>query len=196
MSKTKFNQSEIHRITGKSRTTIKKHLENGKLSSTQDNDGNTVVDASELIRAYGEENCDFEFANADRAEAAPQKTHQKETPKTNDTKDIEIKYLEKIIENHEQEKESLKESLKLSQEGHNRATMLLEDESGGAGDIEKGMKALEARVANQEQAQKEILKAKDEAEKKLQRYKRALRAERNKSFFQKLFSKTPTKRAS
>ncbi len=196
MEKTQFNQSEIHRITGKSRTTIKKHIEKGKLSSTQDDDGNKLVDASELIRVYGQDNCDFAAINSNDKNETSKKAETKEPTKTIDAKDVEIQYLKKIIENHERENESFKDALKLSQEGHNRATMLLEDKSGGAGDLEKGIKALEARVANQERTNKEILKAKEAAEQNLKRYKRALRTELNKTFLEKLFSKKPKQRVS
>ena len=60
MTKTKFNQSEIQRITGKSRTTIAKHLNNGKLSFELDDKGNKLVDWSELERTYGADDLNLE----------------------------------------------------------------------------------------------------------------------------------------
>ena len=56
--KTKYTITAAHRITGKSRTTLQKHLKKGKLSCEETDDGIKLIDASELIRVYGDA-CDF-----------------------------------------------------------------------------------------------------------------------------------------
>lgn len=45
--------SEAAKLTGKSRTTIHRHISTGKLSKVQDGAGNFKLDISELIRVYG-----------------------------------------------------------------------------------------------------------------------------------------------
>jgi len=50
--------SKASRITGKSRTTLLRHIEQGKLSkSTDSTTGRTGLDTSELMRVYGELSC-------------------------------------------------------------------------------------------------------------------------------------------
>ena len=68
MNKTAFNQSEVARITGKSRTTIQAHIKDGKLSYELDKDGNKIIQASELIRVYDEKGCDFEILSGTAVE--------------------------------------------------------------------------------------------------------------------------------
>lgn len=49
----KHSISEASRLTGKSRSTIHRHIKNGKISKEIGNDGSPVIDTSELQRAYG-----------------------------------------------------------------------------------------------------------------------------------------------
>lgn len=45
--------SEAARLTGKARSTLHRHLKNGKLSKSTGGDGEPVIDTAELIRVYG-----------------------------------------------------------------------------------------------------------------------------------------------
>lgn len=45
--------SEAARLTGKARSTLHRHIKSGKLSKATGDDGEPVIDTSELIRAYG-----------------------------------------------------------------------------------------------------------------------------------------------
>lgn len=45
--------SEASKLTGKSRTTVHRHISTGKLSKVQDGTGGFKLDTSELIRVYG-----------------------------------------------------------------------------------------------------------------------------------------------
>lgn len=47
------NISEAARLAGKGRSTLQRHMKEGKLSFAHDASGNPVVDTSELIRVYG-----------------------------------------------------------------------------------------------------------------------------------------------
>ncbi|MEL4363694.1 hypothetical protein [Shewanella algae] len=69
----KLNLSQAAKAIGKSRVTLWRHINSGKLSAERDRDGNPLVDTSELIRVYGEI----------RQPATPRNTKkkQRETPK-------------------------------------------------------------------------------------------------------------------
>lgn len=49
-----FNLSQAARLYGKSRMTLHRHCDAGRLSSRLNDDGQRLIDLSELIRAYGE----------------------------------------------------------------------------------------------------------------------------------------------
>lgn len=49
----KHSISEASRITGKSRSTIHRHIKSGKVSKEISEDGSPVIDTSELQRVYG-----------------------------------------------------------------------------------------------------------------------------------------------
>lgn len=46
--------SEAAKLTGKSRRTLYRHIDTGKLSLTHSGTGERVIDTSELLRVYGE----------------------------------------------------------------------------------------------------------------------------------------------
>jgi len=49
-----FNLSQAAKLYGKSRMTLHRHCDAGRLSSRLSDDGQRLIDLSELIRAYGE----------------------------------------------------------------------------------------------------------------------------------------------
>lgn len=55
MDKTKLNTSEASRLTGKGRSTIKRHADKGKLSFELDENGLRLFDRSELERVYADD---------------------------------------------------------------------------------------------------------------------------------------------
>lgn len=60
--------SKAARMTGKGRSTIQRHMKEGKLSAGKDAAGNPVIDTSELLRVYGALQAD----EADRTEPVKQ----------------------------------------------------------------------------------------------------------------------------
>lgn len=50
----KLNISQAAKASGKSRSTIQRHIKNGKLSTSQGAAGNIEVDTAELLRVFGE----------------------------------------------------------------------------------------------------------------------------------------------
>ena len=195
MNKSKFNQSEVSRITGKSRTTIQKDLNQGKLSYMLDEKGSKVIEASELIRVYGENICDFEAAGGPAVEK------KKGEEGASSTEIISITTHERLLQKQEEQYkdqiEILTEALKTAQEGQNSMTRLLEDKREGQGDQawEQSFRALEARISNQEAQAKEYKEKEAEQNRKYQRLRKAyqnqkeeLRAEKQKPFWRKLFA--------
>lgn len=49
----KHSITEASKLTGKARSTLHRHIKDGKLSKGQDADGQPVVDTAELVRVYG-----------------------------------------------------------------------------------------------------------------------------------------------
>lgn len=49
----KHSISEAAKLTGKNRSTLHRHIQSGKLSKEEDEEGNPVIDTSELQRVYG-----------------------------------------------------------------------------------------------------------------------------------------------
>lgn len=49
----KHSISEASKLTGKARSTLHRHIKEGKLSKGQDVDGQPVIDTAELVRVYG-----------------------------------------------------------------------------------------------------------------------------------------------
>lgn len=187
MTKTRYSISAASRLTGKSRNTIAKHLKEGKLSCLDDGSGAKLIDASELARVY-----DIQVADLEREEGTATKPTSTTKP-TPSNPDLEAKLAKEIEERErerrqfEQQIEHLQESLQLAQEGHNRATLLLES-SQGAGGWQEAITALEQKVANQEsEARQERERLKEKAKQQIERYKAELAEERGKPFWQKIF---------
>ncbi len=196
-SKTKYSLSAAARIADKSRTTIAAHIKSGKLSVTTGDDGNRSIDASELIRVYGDE-CDFEQATGASKPTSNTKPHP--VASGEQRAPAELHTVQQLMEREHKERDRereqlqaridhLEDSLKRSQEGHNRATLLLEDRTSGVGDLEKSLRTLEDRIANQEEAsRKERQEIKNQAKRKIDHFKRALENEQKKSVWQRLFA--------
>ncbi len=189
-------------LTGKSRETINSATKDGTLSYTLNSRKHKVIDVAELSRVYDLVKTIDEVSD-DKA------VSKRQTPSETDSQEWHARYLEmkgraenaegkvELIEKHhtqecrrlEDQVENLQDSLKLAQEGHNKATLMLEHKTKetGAGDWEKSFKALEARFANQEKAEKD----REEREEKILRQNKilrnALKEEKNKGFFKKLF---------
>jgi len=195
MIDTKYSISAAQRITGKSRTTIAKHIKQGKLSCETDATGKKLIDASELLRVYGDQ-CTFDQEEGTQKKLKPQTPNntkktdqgvQQDLNSLRDQLDKEVVERKREREHFGQQVDHLQDALQLAQEGHNKAMLLLENGGAGVGEWEKSIKSLEQRIANQEKQSREEREEIKEAKRKTEQYKRALHEERKKSFFQKLF---------
>lgn len=150
MTTTKYSIAAAHRITGKSRTTIAKHLRTGKLSCEEDSSGAKLIDASELIRMYGDD-CNFDRAEphggsgglASKEEGSDHSLHT-QLHTVQNTLNTLLEERRREREQLQSQIEHLQESLRLAQEGHNRATLLLESRVGG-GEWREAVQSLERR---------------------------------------------------
>lgn len=121
MQNTRYSISAAARIIDKSRATISRHMKAGKLSYEVDDDGNKLIEASELIRVYGQD-CDFK---------------REETRGPSETKRIEsqdetaaVKEMhERLLAQYAAQIEHLKGALEKAQDGQNRVTLLLENKA-------------------------------------------------------------------
>ncbi len=91
-------------------------------------------------------------------------------------------------EQYQSQIEHLKDALRLAQEGHNKATLLLEHRSQGAGDWENSLQMLKTQLANHEKhSRKEREENQNIPKRQIAQYKRAYDEEKSKSVWQKLF---------
>ncbi|MCA9235613.1 MAG: hypothetical protein KDA44_09070 [Planctomycetales bacterium] len=199
MSKVSVREAAL--LTGKSRETINAATKSGKLSSTRDGRNRKLIDVSELQRVYPL------VKSMEDLKSPSESVRERPTPSDPDVRAEIARLGEKLaaseamkdhlIEERARERRQLEDEianlrnhLAKTQEQHGKALLLITDQSQHAergGDWERSLKALEKRLANhEEQARRERQKS-QEADRKLERYKRALHAERNKSLWQKLF---------
>ncbi|MCP4369450.1 MAG: DUF1682 domain-containing protein [Deltaproteobacteria bacterium] len=190
-------------LTGKSRETINSATKDGTLSYTLNSRKHKVIDVAELSRVY-------ELVKTIDEVSDVNAVSKSQPPSETDSQEWRARYLEmkgradaaeskvELMEKHhtqergifEDQVDNLKDSLRLAQEGHNKATFLLEDQrskKSGAGEWEKAIKALEARLANQEKAEKKHEEREQKILRQNQALRKALKAEREKGVFKKLF---------
>lgn len=145
---TRYTITAAHRITGRSRTTIQKHIKKGKLAYELGEGGVKLIDASELIRVYGDD-CDFrreeQGAGATAGIPAAPDTVRTEVHTLRDRLDTLNEERRREREQLQTQIEYLQDALKQAQEGGNRALLLLEDRSGSA-DWQAAIASLEARL--------------------------------------------------
>lgn len=219
--------SKAHKMTGVARSTIYKDIEEGKLSVELDLRGKKLLNISELNRVYGsvdtsilEEKHKNEKVSSNVADVVKRSEDEK-TPPTSQIavlqerikiQETKAQAAEEMTNNERKERqrereqlqeriEALEENLKQTLNTQNNLTALLEDKRGGTGEWEKSVKALEARIANQEKAEKErrereqkilnqnrrLKEALTKKQEELANRKKELDNEKNKTFFQKLF---------
>jgi len=211
MSKVTVQEAEF--LTGMTRQAINYATKNGTLSYTQNDRGVKVIDISELQRADYQLMKSMEELEEFRRigkKASDVKTRQTLHVKDEGTSDSNAELLKQQIENqnkmlevldkervrereqYERQIETLTDSLTRAQETAQKITLLLEDKSksssGGGGEWEKGLKALEERIAAQDAlARKEIEEIKRNSQRQVLQYKTALEAEKSKPLWKRLF---------
>ena len=195
----KYTVNEAARIVGATRQTIYRHIESKPISVDKDENGNQMIDASELIRVYGN-NINFDALNED---ITPNETVTSQSnvtalniPDVTEDKvrlarlEGEIEKLTLLVEKAEDENSYIKKLLEDEKNERKKANNLLEDmrQKESRGDNwDKMMKALEQRIANQEKSVKEQKDREQRILRQNKALKQALTNEKNKSLWQKLF---------
>lgn len=175
MRQTKFTISAVHRLTGKARSTINNHIKSGKLSFVFDDDGNRLIEGSEIARVYG----DLVQISSDGKFQSRTDRIEKAKPTIGRDSLLLQQQLEREQKERDREREQLQETighlrsdLEKSQERESRATLLLENQSTDTQSWKRQMAEIEKRIANQEL--------------ETRKYRKALHEERSKSFWQRL----------
>ena len=194
----KYSISESARIVGITRKTLYKHIDKKPISTEKDNNGKPVIDASELIRVYGDQ-CKFNITDVNKD--TEKGTQKSSSVSTSDSIEMAVtkKELELLKSQMASEKDSLEEQIdylrkKLdeSTSESRKLTALITDQSqdNKADDWQKSLKMLEQRISNQEESAKV---KQDKAEKenkilrnKLEKEKAALAEEQGKGFWKRL----------
>ncbi|MEM1186705.1 MAG: hypothetical protein AAGI53_17105 [Planctomycetota bacterium] len=184
MTKTTFNLTQAGRVIGKSRATIQRALASGKLSYELDEHQNRVVRADELIRVYGDQT-NFERAEAG-ASTAPRPLGE---PAGGEPSAQFLKLQDQLIAQYRGEVERLESALRRAQEGQNLITGLIEDQRSTEGKWQQALEAQAEKIANRlaSRHDEQLKRLEARHDKETAQLKRLLIAERNKSFWSKLF---------
>jgi hypothetical protein len=192
----KYSISEASRIVGITRKTLYKHIEKKPISVDKDENDRPIIDASELVRVYGDR---CRFNNEEGGKKADEGIQSSTEVSNQDAIEVAVtqKELEMLRVQMSSEKNTFEEQIdylrtKLDEANSEtkKLTALITDQTtkeNRVGEWEKSFKALEARLANQEKAEK----IRTEREEKILRQNKALRKalqeEQNKGLFKKVF---------
>jgi len=202
----KYSISEASRIVGVTRKTLYKHIDKKPISVEKDDNDMPVIDASELIRVYGDK-CRFDRdSTQDTQDDTPANTQV--STKVNSAGNADLAVTQKELEmiktqmtserdHFEEQIDYLRKKLDEANSETRKLTALITDQSSKDtkdSAWEKSIRALEQRIANQEKAAKE----REEKEQKLldenrrikqaySKQKKALEEEKSKSVWQRLF---------
>jgi hypothetical protein len=192
----KYSISESARIVGVTRKTLYKHIETKPISIEKDEQDRPVIDASELMRVYGDQ-CRFDVDKGSKSQI----TKSQNDPENAVPGSLEAAVIQKELdmlraqmtsdrEIFEEQVDYLRKKLDEANSESRKLTALLTDqraESSRAGEWEKAIKALEQRIANQESTDKEQQERAQKILRQNQALKKALEEERGKSFWKRLF---------
>lgn len=200
----KYTVIEAAKIAGISRQTIYRHIDKKPISTEKDDEGNIFIDASELLRIYGDKlNFDVTKTKADNKE----NNEKLQTVTSNNSTDgIRIieerlnsanKQIEMLETQMQREREmledqigTLRSALEKSQETQSKTVTLLEDKTSKnekSAEWQSTLKALEERISNQEIGHKEQEQKAEKMRKQNKALQQALTEEKSKGFFKKVF---------
>lgn len=193
----KYNITQAAAIAQVTRKTFRSHIKKKGITVEKDDNGNPLVDASELARVYGDQ-CKFPNLNGDKSIPISEKIFTEIPVKDVAEMALIKKELELVKEQLDTQRDDFEKQIDYLQvklddaDSHTRKlTAILTDQRSEKEkqetSWEQSMKALEHRVSNQ---------AKETAEKQRKllqqnrRLQKALFEERNKSIWQRLFGQS------
>lgn len=178
---------------GKSKTAISNAIKKGRISAGKTESGGYQIDPAELFRVYPPKQSSDpqELTDVDPINLPVNNSQAGVlTEKVNGLTSL-LEEKDKQIQRLILEKEKTEELLDKQMDQAKRITLQLEHHSSkadGNSELEKSFRALEARIANQEKAQKEINEREDKILRQNRALKKALTDERQKGFFERLFA--------
>ena len=200
----KYTVIEAAKIAGISRQTIYRHIDKKPISTEKDDEGNIFIDASELLRIYGDK-LNFDVTNTKNDNKENNEKLQAVTS-SNSTDSIKIieerlnsasKQIEMLETQMQREREmledqigTLRSALEKSQETQSKTVTLLEDKTSKnekSAEWKSTLEALEERIANQEVGHKEQELEAEKMRKQNKALQKALTEEKSKGFFKKVF---------
>lgn len=179
----KLTLGQAAKKAGISKPSLSAAIKKGRLSAYKNESGTYEIDPAELFRVYPPK---ANTNGLDESNSLPE-TNPKNIPvsyRKDETLALLLDEKDAAIKRLEQEKEAVRQDLEDQKEQTKRMTLLLEDKSGKPDEWQQAFKALEDRIANQEQ------KASEERQKVLDQnkaLKKALAVEKSKTVWQKLF---------
>ncbi len=200
-NQTQLSISAAATALGIERSTLYRHIKDKPISVIKNNGAHPKIEASELIRIYGDQ-FKIDALNGSKRNKNATKTNSDDTKNNTNTtisaenfpasEKIAVLEKERVREREQYESriDHLENALLKAQDGQMAVTRILEDQStkdSGAGEWEKSFKALENRIANQEAKEKGHQEREEKLLKQARHFKKALQEEKNKGFFQKLF---------
>lgn len=202
----KYTVNQAAQIVGVTRQTIYRHIDSKPISVSKDDEGNQLIEASELIRVYGN---DINFsALSDTAKSQETVVTRNKLqdvtpdPVTSNVEDAvkvakleaQLDSLKQLLDNKEDETDYIKKLLEEEKSERKAANNLLEDHRDKESQWQKQFSAMESRISNieknsktwEERARKQ-LKEKKELQKNLEAQKAKLEEEYKKPIWKKFF---------
>ena len=158
----KYSVNQAAQIVGVTRQTIYRHIDSKPISVIKDDDGNQLIEASELMRVYGNDiNFDAPHGKND-AGITDKKLQDVTSAEAVETMSVEerikiiqleaqLESLQTQLDEKENQEDYLKQLLEEEKAERRAANNLLEDHRGKENKWEGQLKAMERRVANIEQ---------------------------------------------
>ena len=184
-------------IAGISRRTLYNHIPKKEISISVDEDGNEKIDVSELKRVYGAEKVMRNLKTLMDAEEGG--VQDSAIAQSNSQESLGETFLKELLAKEKEERakdrEIFAEQMTMLQErikdAQKETTRLLEDKRNEKEkpEWEQSFKALESRLANQEQERKDEKELRRKILSQNKSLKNALTTEKNKPFWKKLLNK-------
>lgn len=181
----KYSKSEAARRIGYNRKTLDKHIKTKGITVEQDLNGNPQIDASELIRVYGDR-----FRPEGTTQQTPEEgaTNTPTVPTPN--AEIQVAVLKKEVELLEQQRDQFKDLYEEERAERQGSQKLLTDQREKQNAWERSFEELKQQIADQDyNAKRELARFKEKADQEMLRYRRALVVERNKGFMERLLGR-------
>ncbi|MBS7819648.1 helix-turn-helix domain-containing protein [Wohlfahrtiimonas chitiniclastica] len=114
----KVSVAEAAKLVGKSVKTIYRHIDTGKLSSSQNNNGTKYIDISELHRVYG----DFKLKNENVVDSQMTEVENQNNNQLRLLLEQENNMLKKLLDEKENHIASLKQAMLLLEHKEQKAS--------------------------------------------------------------------------